>query len=113
MDEIYEDNRTDSSNYECDDENEQDTHSEEDYQASEGEEKDSNEENDETPNKDEVQLLPDLSCQFCGKLFTTKGSKNTMRTMCTRKTPGRVLTAATGVLTVYLDVTKSSPTRHP
>ena len=87
VDEIYEDNRTDSSNDECDDEIEQDTHSEEDYQASEGEEKDSNEENDETPNKDEVQLLPDLSCQFCGKLFTTKGSKKHHENYVHKKDP--------------------------
>ena len=72
VDKIYEDNRNDSSNDESDDESDQETYSEEEHQASEEEENNS-EENDDPTNIEETQLLSDLSCQFCGKLFTTKG----------------------------------------
>ena len=49
------------------------TDSEEEYEGSE-EERDS-EENEDSPNEDEVEHLAVLSCRFCNKMFSTRGSR--------------------------------------
>ena len=62
-----------NSSIEGDEEN-QDKGSEEEFEGSE-EEKSDSEENEDSPNEEEVKHLADLTCRFCNKLFSTKGSR--------------------------------------
>lgn len=78
VEEIEKNNRNNSS---LDDSDEQDS----EENGAGGEDSDLSEENEDSPNEEETQLLSNLSCQFCNKLFTTKGSRRHHENIVHRK----------------------------